>query len=603
VKTVLASLTNRIFLASALLAVLVTGVSVAVVNAIVSSEAEQELQRGLEEASSLVEQYQRLTLSHLSSQARLVADLPKFKAAAALDHPPTVQPLAEDYRRQIEATLVVVTNPRGGILGRSGMDASTAEALVRTPEVRATLGGGEQRFFWPTGEGLLQVVTVPVWIGPQVPELLGTLSAGVVLDQALAIEFRRLTNSEVAFVAGGRVRASTLPRSGDSDLESWLQADPTRHLTLGSQEYVGRARLLDSSPGTAVTPIASAGHPGPTVVVLRSRTERLRFLRTLHLALAATAGMAILLATGLAYTVARTITRPIRAITAAMREMASTGTLTPDLPAAPSSSWQDEDARVLATTFGSMTGSIARFQREMAQRERLTSLGRLSTVIAHEVRNPLMIVKTALRTLRREPSGERAAAAIADIDEEVARLNRLVNDVLDFARPIRFDLAPARLGDIVRGAAAAASGDGTAPPCEIACEDADLVTDAERLRAALINVVTNARQAVLGRADWPEGTTLPPVQIEARPLPADRVRITVTDRGAGMNADQRARMFDPFFTTKPAGTGVGLAITRHIVEGLGGSISVSSDTRDGTRVTIELPRASQASTPPATRVS
>ncbi len=108
---------------------------------------------------------------------------------------------------------------------------------------------------------------------------------------------------------------------------------------------------------------------------------------------------AVLIATILSYGVARTVTRPIAAITAAMREIAATGDLTRKIRLSPGSR-EDEDARLLATTFNTLTDSIARFQREMSQKERLTSLGRLSTVIAHEIRNPLMIIKSALHVLR-----------------------------------------------------------------------------------------------------------------------------------------------------------------------------------------------------------
>ena len=98
-----------------------------------------------------------------------------------------------------------------------------------------------------------------------------------------------------------------------------------------------------------------------------------------------------------------------------------------------------------------------RFQREISQKERLTSLGRLSTVIAHEIRNPLMIIKASLHTLRQGEPGEAALReAVADIDDEVTRLNRIVNEVLDFSRPIRFDLAPADIAALCRESAAAA---------------------------------------------------------------------------------------------------------------------------------------------------
>jgi signal transduction histidine kinase len=109
------------------------------------------------------------------------------------------------------------------------------------------------------------------------------------------------------------------------------------------------------------------------------------------------AGIAVLAATVLSYGIARTVTRPLGIITATMRDMAATGDLTRRIPIPAAPQWEDEDARLLASTFNTMTDSIARFQREAAQRDRLSALGRLSTVVAHEIRNPLMIIKAALR--------------------------------------------------------------------------------------------------------------------------------------------------------------------------------------------------------------
>ena len=118
----------------------------------------------------------------------------------------------------------------------------------------------------------------------------------------------------------------------------------------------------------------------------------------------------MLLATLLSFAVARTITRPLAAITDVMREVAATGDLTRKIALGEGRRWDDEDARLLATTFNTLTDSVARFQREMSQKERLSSLGRLSTVIAHEVRNPLMIIKGSLHALRQpDVSGRRCA--------------------------------------------------------------------------------------------------------------------------------------------------------------------------------------------------
>jgi signal transduction histidine kinase len=606
VKRWLSSLTNRIFLSSALVAVAVLGTAILVVNRMVSAQAERDLERSLDEAGALVEQYSSMLVRNLAQQARLVADLPKLKAAVAVDHLPTVQPLAADYRRQIDAALFVVLNRSGRVLAAEAPEPLPAAILGAIRARAQTDDGGV--LYWSRPDAVLPIVTVPIWIDPRAPDLLGTLAVGVALDARLAGQVKLITDSDVAFVAGGRVRASTLPRDADAAIEALLDRAEPAPILVGGEEYVSRVRPLGARAAAA----ADGSGDAPALVILRSRTARLRLLRQLHTALAATGAVALLLATLLSYAVARTMTRPIEAITATMREMAATGDLTRRIELPPGGLLYDEDAHVLASTFNAMTGSIARFQREAAQRQRLLALGRLSTVVAHEIRNPLTIIKTALRVLRREcREPHPGAAAVADIDGEIERLNRLVNEVLDFARPMRFEVAPARLSEICRSAAAAAeaAADAGGPPCELALDPAadDIVTDAERLRQALVNVLLNARQAVApawaaaaGEPLAAAGSPEPPagraraeelaVRLATRRTGDDRVQIVVRDRGPGIAPEHLPHIFDPYFTTRRTGTGIGLAIARNIVEGLGGTIAADSRPGAGTEMRIELPR-------------
>ena len=244
-----------------------------------------------------------------------------------------------------------------------------------------------------------------------------------------------------------------------------------------------------------------------------------------------------------------------------------------------------------------MTDSIQRFQREATQRERLSSLGRLSTVVAHEIRNPLMIIKTALRTLRQETVASRSGAqrATRDIDEEIARLNLIVTEVLDFARPIKFELAPADINALATDAVRAAAADGTRPAVQSAPRSAD---SGGRHRPG-------TAAAGPGQRPWQRdpGGRGPrrgrrrhdaPIRLETARLDSERVTITVRDRGTGITAENLAHVFDPYFTTRRTGTGIGLAISRNIVEGLGGRITVASQPERGTEVRIELPLHSTA---------
>src|SRR3954464_309931 len=113
---ILASLTNRIFLASAALAVVSIGFAVYFVSRTTTREAEAELQRGLIEAGTLVDQQTASLVQNLTVMARLVADLPRFKAAVDIGDRPTVQPIAAYYQQQLGSALVVVTNTKGEVL-------------------------------------------------------------------------------------------------------------------------------------------------------------------------------------------------------------------------------------------------------------------------------------------------------------------------------------------------------------------------------------------------------------------------------------------------------------------------------------------------------
>ena len=436
---------------------------------------------------------------------------------------------------------------------------------------------------------------MPIWIDPQQPEILGTLSVGVSLDSGAANRFRSLTNSDIAFGMNGTIRASTLPqralarpRAAARQLRSCGRACPSATRTTSPRR--GRSRRVCRRRAKRVRSAGSTA-TGASVIILRSRTERLGFLNPLHGRLGIIAVVAVLAATLLSYAIARTVTRPLGAITATMREMAATGDLTRRIAAPPGgAAWEDEDARLLATTFNTMTDSIARFQREAAQRERLSSLGRLSTVVAHEIRNPLMIIKTALRTLR-GPSvkPEELRAAVADIDEETARLNRLVSEVLDFAKPIKFDRAPTDLNALCEDAARAAGSDAPGDPDPAGTRPlAAHRRDRRRAAAAGARQHPDQRPGRGGRPTrrpWTPGTRS---GCAPRCWGQAGSAIEVRDQGTGIASDDLGRVFDPYFTTRRTGTGLGLAISKNIVEGLGGTIAVSSRQGQGTEVRIIL---------------
>ena len=581
----LSSLQSRIFLATALLSLLSIGTAIYVVTVRVTREVENSLRREITATGRLVEQFRDTKTQNFTMMARLVADEPKLKAAVDTDDPPTVQNTAKTYLAELNSNILLVTSKKGRVLATVGAALRGGDVMASEPAMKAAVAGRESVTLMRQPDGILHLVTVPIIVGLARPDVLGTLSVGFLLDDTFAGQLKQLTGSDIAFAMNGRVLSSTLPLDDRDALSTVVgQTGGVTDVSLHGEEFA----VL---PMTLTAGDAAAGGGRPVALILRSRTEQLRFLDEIHTEVAVTAMVAVGLATLLSFAVARTITRPLAAITGVMRDVAATGDLTRKIVLRSNDRWDDEDAQLLASTFNTLTDSVSRAQREMSQRERLSSLGRLSTVIAHEIRNPLMIIKSALHTLRRPAaSSDEIRESATDIDGEVSRLNRVVNDVLDFARPITFDLAIADLNVLCRESAAAAQvAQGAAVAIDTDPTVGMIETDAERLRAALINLIDNARHAVSGRPTQC-------VTLTTR-RSGDTVTIAVTDTGAGIDRADLPRVFDPYFTTKRGGTGLGLPITKNIIEGLGGSIIADSEPGRGTDILITLP----ARTPVATR--
>ena len=150
----------------------------------------------------------RPAIDHYTRLARVVADLPKLKAAVETGDPPTVQPLADEYRGEVNADLLILTGRDGQVLGSAGSDADDIAGLRA---MRQSSRRRDRRRFSPHGRGVLQLVSAPILLEGPLPDILGRLTVGFFLDDRLAAEFKRLTGSEIAFAAKGRILASTLP--------------------------------------------------------------------------------------------------------------------------------------------------------------------------------------------------------------------------------------------------------------------------------------------------------------------------------------------------------------------------------------------------------
>ncbi|HEY2408249.1 MAG TPA: ATP-binding protein [Polyangiaceae bacterium] len=244
---------------------------------------------------------------------------------------------------------------------------------------------------------------------------------------------------------------------------------------------------------------------------------------------------------------------------------------------------------------------LAVVQGELITKKQLAAVGELAAAIAHEVRNPLAVIVNAVAGLRRASGREEDRSILLGIvDEEAARLNRLVTDLLRFARPVTVVRSPVSLLELAKGSRGQAM-DGHQVVVQIA-DDPELQTvwvDPSLFRLVFDNLVSNACQAMRdgGRVDVVVGRGT----LGSNPA----VEIQIRDHGHGMEASVRERALDPFFTTRPSGTGLGLPIVHRIIEAHGGEVAIDSEEGVGTTVTILLPLGDpmQAEAPASERVA
>jgi len=228
---------------------------------------------------------------------------------------------------------------------------------------------------------------------------------------------------------------------------------------------------------------------------------------------------------------------------------------------------------------------ILHLKKEMERSQRLASLGSLAAGVAHEIRNPLSSIKgfaTFFKERYRDNPEDRQTAEV--MIQEVERLNRVIGQLLEFARPMDINRKWSSLQEIIRHTLKIIEGQvkekNIKIEVSICLEPGNVFIDPDKINQVLLNLYLNAIVAMEQGGDL--GVTFS--QYSER-----MVRIDVSDTGTGIDETNLPHIFDPYFTTKPAGTGLGLAIVYRIVEAHGGEIRVESKPRKGTTVSVFLP--------------
>ncbi|MDJ0831819.1 MAG: ATP-binding protein, partial [Desulfobacterales bacterium] len=228
-------------------------------------------------------------------------------------------------------------------------------------------------------------------------------------------------------------------------------------------------------------------------------------------------------------------------------------------------------------------------EEKLSQAERLSSLGEMTAAISHEIRNPLGIIKSSAEHLKKKGLPDDPSFKIIDIIvEEARRLNSIITDFINFARPRNPNLQPCGVEEIIEKnlnfLSAQAKEQGIQIIKQLNGQSPEIVADKEMLYQAFLNIALNAMQAM------PTGGEM---VIETKSND-HFVKVIFDDTGEGIADEIISKIWDPFFTSKEKGTGLGLGIVKSIIEIHGGQVNVANKATKGVRVKVKLPIRQEA---------
>jgi signal transduction histidine kinase len=456
---------------------------------------------------------------------------------------------------------------------------------------------------YTSDEGKIQLVSAPI---------IGSSSVrGVVVGQLNLATVYQLMDEKLgftddltdAFILDSALRFITPGKTGeDRLLESHLISTALIH-HLHEEFWVDRYKNYsgDEVLGTV------AKIPGRNwyAVVERDLNAVMAPIQKINFTLAIAMFIAVLVVVGISYSLTRSIVSPIVKLVKGVQRIAAGDVQSaievprPVYEIAYLSQEVDRMRSKIAAYQDNLLGKLKESERKRMESERLAAIGTLASSLAHEIRNPLnamslLLARLSMGKLERSHSDE----LIDNIKNEITRLDRLVSEILDYARPLGLNRQKVDLVQLIRSTLEMLSAmfQDRAIQYTLQTELSQLLIDADdaRLKQAVINIIKNSLEAVQDG----EGQLI--VHITDG---QEAVKVAVIDNGIGLPQEHQSRLFDLFYTTKQSGTGLGLASVKKIIEAHGGQVNLfrresipphqNYSGPRGTIVQIDFPKASQ----------
>jgi signal transduction histidine kinase len=422
----------------------------------------------------------------------------------------------------------------------------------------------------------------------QIEQVVSIISkSGFALNRGVLLQLKEVTGADIiVFDSGGQVLRSTFPSDRvEREARGYLPAAAdfgeallTKDTSLQNVEYRTAFHTVT---------LPSQDQVLLSLWVPSQESEYLKERIVAGMGIAGLLGIVILAAAG--YGVARTITAPVQELVRTTEAVAGG-----DLRARARVFSRDEIG-LLAGSFNEMIGRLSDYEQMIVESERLAAAGQVAAGLAHEIRNPLTSIRMFGEVLHNRLAGEEQnRKMLGSMIQEIDRIDRIVEEMLNRARPGELRLEPDNLNSQVEAVAALAaeslSSRNVSVSLRLSPDIPPVEMDRARIRQVLWNLLLNAADAM------PGGGT---VTITTRVAGGGLVEAAVEDLGAGLAAGiEPEGFFRPLCTTKPEGMGMGLTISRKIAEQHGGSLRLENRTEGGARATMLLPVKSAQSGDP-----
>lgn len=477
------------------------------------------------------------------------------------------------------------------VFDRSGVPVATsAVGATRLAVGEAALKKPEKPYIAPLNvdDDLLPTTTIAVHLGRSQQES-GWIVGGIALEELWRMVDRiRVGSKGYALIVSEEGR---LIAHGDPDAKRLTadvdQSRAREQITFAAEFRTGRASFKDyvDDKGQKMMAVAATVTdpilPLWTVVVEQPRQEALAQARGFENQLVSAILIALLFTVVFGYFGGRSFIQRIVALTRVTRSIAE-GKLETRVAV----SGKDE-IRELGDAFNSMADRLVELQEDIRKQERQVMFGRIAAGLVHDLSHPIMNIGNGCKLIvKLWDDGEYRETFRRMFERELQLVKRVLEDLQNIAKPIPLERFPVELnrsvGEAIESMQALADTAGVTLQSQLSAEELYVEGDVFALGRVYRNLVVNAIQATA-----PGGLVVAAVEGHG-----DRVQIRVYDTGCGIPADRLQAVFEDFVTTKRRGLGLGLAISRKIVEQLGGRISVASEVGKGTTFVIDFPRTS-----------